>query len=77
MRTQGNGRGIRQDGEGECKVKVSREAKERIAHIKSEVSKQKHELMTYLARLEEHAGTKRICRGLQKVIGELEHWQRS
>ena len=58
-------------------MKVSKETKDRIAHIKSEVTKQKQDLMTYLARLEEHSGTKRVCRGLEKVICQLEQWQRS
>ena len=58
-------------------MKVSKETKDRIAHIKSEVSQQKHDLMIYLARLQEHPGTKRVCKGLEQVIGRLEEWQRS
>lgn len=57
-------------------MKVSRETKARISTIKEEVSRHKSELATYLARLEEHSGTKRVCRGLAKVIAQIDEWQR-
>lgn len=49
-------------------MKLSKSTKDKISHIKSEVSKQKHDLMLYLARLEEHPGTKRVCKELGQVI---------
>lgn len=56
-------------------MKLAKSTKERIAHIKNEASTSKSHLMNLLARLEEHAGTKAVCRQLNDVIGRLDHWQ--
>ena len=56
-------------------MKIAKSTKERIAHIKNEASTPKSHLIQLLARLEEHAGTKAICKQLGDVIGRLEHWQ--
>jgi hypothetical protein len=56
-------------------MKIAKTTKERIAHIKAEANTPKQRLMELMARLEEHAGTKAICRGLGDVIGRLEAWQ--
>lgn len=56
-------------------MKLARSTKERIAHIKNEASTPKNQLMRLLAQLEEHPGTKAICKSLGDVIGRLEHWQ--
>jgi hypothetical protein len=56
-------------------MKIAKNTKERIAHVKNEANKPKSELIRLLARLEEHAGTKKICRQLEDVIGRLEQWQ--
>ena len=56
-------------------MKVARSTKERIADIKAAASTPKSDLLRLLARLEEHSGTKRICRQLGQVIGKLETWQ--
>ncbi len=56
-------------------MKLAKSTKERIAHIKNEASTSKSHLMNLLARLEEHAGTKAVCKQLNDVIGRLDHWQ--
>jgi hypothetical protein len=56
-------------------MKVAHTTKQRIAEIKCEANMPKDRLMNLLARLEEHSGTKRICRQLEVVIGKLEQWQ--
>ena len=58
-------------------MKIGRDTKQRIEEIKSDIQGPKQALLTALARLEEHSGTKRICRGLQKAIRQLDEWQRS
>lgn len=58
-------------------MKVAKSTKERIAHIKAEANVAKLQLQTLLARLEEHSGTKRISKKLDRVIGQLEQWQQS
>lgn len=58
-------------------MKIGKSTKERIQQIKVELDQPKRQLQTALVRLEEHAGTKRICRRLQKVVAELEQWQQS
>ena len=58
-------------------MKIGKDTRDRIAYIKAEVSKQKHDLQLYLARLQEHPGTKKTCKGLEKAIIQLERWQRS
>lgn len=57
-------------------MKIAKNTKERIAHIKNEASAPKQELKQMLARLEEHPGTKAICRKLDDVIKRLDNWQR-
>ena len=56
-------------------MKLAKSTKERIAHIKNEASTSKSHLLNLLARLEEHAGTKAVCKQLNDVIGRLDHWQ--
>jgi len=56
-------------------MKIARSTKERIAQIKSEAAKNEAELGNLLARLEEHSGTKRICRPLKDVIDRLQAWR--
>lgn len=56
-------------------MRIAKHTKERIAHIKAEANTPKQRLIELMARLEEHAGTKAICKGLGDVIGRLEHWQ--
>jgi hypothetical protein len=56
-------------------MKLARNTKERIAHIKNEASSPKSRLMQLLNQLEEMPGTKAICSKLEDVIGRLEHWQ--
>lgn len=58
-------------------MKIAKNTKERIAHIKAEATTPKQHLNQLLARLEEHAGTKAICRQLNDVIARLETWQKS
>ena len=58
-------------------MKIAKNTKERIAFAKNEANKPKSELMNLMARLEEHAGTKKICRQLEDIIGRLEQWQNS
>lgn len=56
-------------------MRIGRSTKERIALAKAEATQSKTHLQTLLARLEEHPGTKRICRQLEQVIEKLEDWQ--
>jgi hypothetical protein len=58
-------------------MKIAKSTKERIQQIKVDADRAKRELQTALVRLEEHSGTKRICRPLQKIVRELEAWQQS
>ena len=57
------------------KMKIAKSTKERIYHVKTEATASKNHLKMLLARLEEHAGTKAICKQLEDVIVRLEHWQ--
>lgn len=57
-------------------MRVSKRTKDLIDHAKSEAAEHHAALMRLLGRLEEHAGTKRVCKDLEKVIGRLEDWQR-
>jgi hypothetical protein len=56
-------------------MKLARSTKERIYHIKAEANTSKNNLKVLLVRLEEHAGTKAICKQLSDVICRLEQWQ--
>ena len=58
-------------------MKVSKETRDRIADIKADVSKQKNDLVRYMAMLDEHPGTKRIRKQLEQIIFRIDDWQRS
>jgi hypothetical protein len=58
-------------------MRVGRDTKRRIEAIKADTYGPMQELVTALARLEEHSGTKRIARPLKAVIEKLEAWQRA
>lgn len=58
-------------------MRVGRDTKRRIEAIKEESYEARQKLVTLLARLEEHSGTKRIARPLKAVIDRLEAWQRA
>lgn len=57
-------------------MRVGRDTKRRIEAIKAESYEAKQHLVTLLARLEEHSGTKRVARPLKAVIDKLDAWQR-
>jgi putative heme degradation protein len=57
-------------------MRIAKSTRERIAHVKNEASIPKTHLKQLLTRLEEHGGTKAICRQLEDVIARLESWQR-
>lgn len=58
-------------------MRVGRDTKRRIEAIKAESYEARQKLVTLLARLEEHSGTKRIARGLKAAIDKLDSWQRT
>lgn len=57
-------------------MKIAKNTRERIAHIKAESEHARQQLQTLLARLEEHPGTKRLSRKLVTAIRKLEEWQK-
>ena len=57
-------------------MKVARSTKARVVAIKQEASQSREHLEQLLARLEEHAGTKRMSRKLARAIEYLREWQR-
>lgn len=58
-------------------MKIAKSTKTRICAIKQEAGEVKSRLELLRARLEEHAGTKRIARKLDTVISKLDEWQKA
>lgn len=58
-------------------MKIAKSTKERIAHIKTEVTPHRQALQVLIARLAEHSGTKAVVKGLQKAVDQLDTWQRT
>jgi len=58
-------------------VKVALSTKQRIEVIKCEASECKSKLLNLHARLAEHSGTKRIASKLERVISQLDEWQKA
>lgn len=58
-------------------MKVAKSTKARIVAIKQEAGEVKTKLDQLRARLEEHAGTKRMARKLETVINKLDEWQKA
>lgn len=56
-------------------MKIARSTKQRIEAIQTEAAEPQATLELLHARLEEHSGTKRICRKLKRVIEELDEWR--
>lgn len=58
-------------------MKISRDTRQRIDNIKSDANMARTQLRTLLARLDEHYGTKRMSRELERIINRLENWQQN
>lgn len=57
-------------------MKISRDTRQRIENIKIDANMARNQLKTLLARLDEHYGTKRMSKELERIINRLEDWQR-
>ena len=56
-------------------MKVARSTRDRIATIKAEATQPKQHLNNLLIRLQEHAGTKRVAKKLERIVEQLDRWQ--
>lgn len=56
-------------------MKVGRDTKQRIETIKEEMNEPIQKLQMFLARLDEHAGTKRMTAQLRNAVEKLERWK--
>lgn len=59
----------------DAKMRVGRDTRSRIEAIKEEMDEPIQKLQMYLARLEEHAGTKRMTAQLRNAVEKLERWK--
>lgn len=58
-------------------MKLDGNTKQLLASVIIDTNQPKSDLAHQLRRLSEHNGTKMICRRLEKVIEELDRWQKS
>jgi len=57
-------------------MKIARRTKQVIASVKADATEIKHNMELLVARLSEHPGTKRISSKLERVISQLDDWQK-
>ena len=56
-------------------MRVGRDTRKRIEAIKEEMDEPLRTLTMHIARLKEHAGTKRIAVPLENAVEKIERWK--
>lgn len=56
-------------------MRVSRETKIRVLAVKADAAEARIALERCVIRLNEHAGTKRTAKKLERIVQQLDKWQ--